>query len=507
MRLALPAAALGLGFAALFLSTPGTVFNWDALFLAENLRSGDWTLLVPPYRPLSTLAALLWWPTTRGFLPDPLAALQVLSALLSAGTLTAFFILLARQTRSLRPALLATLGAGVSMGFWFHATHPKWYGFTNLCLVGLLLALQASLRGPATLARSTWLGVAAGLTVLVHGTFVSLAAALAAVWGLRCGRRHAVLFLAVATLVVLLGVGASLALAQEVLPEGTLARTLSEDFQSRNLLQADFLRPFQGLTLLWSGWREPSGEVLGLPGWPRVVAPWALGLVLLGFGILARRFREASPLEQVLGLFILFHLTLLGLVDPPNENLAALVLAFWGLAAGALGRHALLASVGVGALALTNFCLFIEPNRWPERNPHLVFVREALDWMGPDGLLLSRDSLRTRYCLYALGERLVMVHPGNPISLHHARQRVYEALAEGTRVVADPILFEHGDGWADAHPEAVEEFFRGTSWEPLAPGVPVLKMRDPGREGPGAMRDSGTELGGSASPLPESGSD
>ena len=98
MRLAGPAAALGLGFAGLFLSTSGTLFNWDALFLAEQLRSGDWAPLIPPYRPLSTLPAMAWWAAVQGFFPEPLAALQVLSALLSAGTLSAFFVLLARQT-------------------------------------------------------------------------------------------------------------------------------------------------------------------------------------------------------------------------------------------------------------------------------------------------------------------------------------------------------------------------------------------------------------------------
>jgi len=477
MKLAASSAALGLVAVALFLSTPGTVFNWDALFLAERLRAGEWTLLMPPYRPLSTLPAMAWWAAVQDLFPDPLAALQVLSALLSAGTLSAFFVLLVRQTGSLTTALVATLGAGASMGFWFHATHPKWYGFTNLCLVGVLLALQGWTRRPATLTRTAWLGVAAGLVVLVHGTFVSLAAALAAVVGLRSDRRHGALFLAVAGLVILLGAAASLGLTREVLPE----ETLWKDFQSRKLLQPDFLRPFQGLPFLFSGSREPSGEVLGLPGWTRVLAPWALGLTVLGFGILARRFREASPLEQVLAFFVLFHLTILSLVDPPNENLAALVLAFWGLSARALGRHVPAAATVVAALALTNFCLFIEPNRWPERNPHLVFVREALVWVGPDGLLLSREALRTNYVSHVLGKRVVLLQPESPVSIFHARQRLQQALAGGTRVVADPILFERGDGWADLNPETVEEFFRQTSWEPLAPGVPVLKMRVPGQ--------------------------
>jgi hypothetical protein len=476
MRLAGPAAALGLGFAALFLSTLGTLFNWDALFLAEHLRSGEWTLLIPPYRPLSTLPAMAWWAAVQRLFPEPLAALQVLCATLSAGTLSAFFVLLARQTGSLPSALLATVGAGVSMGFWFHATHPKWYGFTNLCLVGVLLALQGWSRRPPTAARTAWLGVAAGLGVLAHGTFISLAAALAAVVGLRCGRRHAVLFLAVTALLVLLGAGASLALAHEVLPEGTLSR----DFQSRNLLQSDLLRPFQALPLLLSGSRVPSGEVLGLPGWTAPAAPWVLGLTALGLGLVARGFGQASPPEQALALFALLHLGILAVVDPPNENLAALVLAFWGLSARALGRHAPAAAAAVAALALVNFCLFIDPNRWPERNPHLVFVREALVWVGPDGLLLSREALRTEYGRYALGERVVLLQPENPVSRLVARRRLQRALAEGTRVVADPILFERGDGWADLHPEAIEEFFRDTSWEPLAPGVPVLKMRAPG---------------------------
>jgi len=381
MRLVLPTAALGLGFAALFLSTPGTVFNWDALFLGTCLRSEAWHLLMPPYRFLAALPAMAWWATVQDLFPDPLAAVQVLNALLSAGTLSAFFVLLARQTRSLPSALLATLGAGVSMGFWFHATHPKWYGFTNLCLVGVLLGLQGWSRRPATSARTAWLGVAAGLVVLVHGTFVSLAAALAVVVGLRSGRRHGALFLAMTALVTLLGVGASLALARQNLPEGALARTVSIDVQARRLLHPDLLRPFQVLPLLLSGSRVPSSEVLGLPGWTGPAAPWVLGLTVLGLGFVARGFREASPLEQSLGLFALFHLGILALVDPPNENLAALVLAFWGpLRRGPWGDTRRSAVAAITALALVNLCLFIEPNRWPERNPHLVFVREALVW-------------------------------------------------------------------------------------------------------------------------------
>jgi hypothetical protein len=476
MRIAGPAAALGLVFSALFLSTSGTLFNWDALFLAGHLRSGEWPLLISPYRPLSTLPAMAWWAAVQRLFPAPLAALQVLSALLSAGALSAFFVLLARQTGSLASALLATVGAGVSMGFWFHATHPKWYAFTNLCLIGILLALQGWSRRSPTVARTGWLGVATGLGVLVHGTFISLAAALVAVVGFRCGRRHAVLFLVVTALLILLGAGASLVLAQEVLPEGALL----QDFQSRNLLQSDLLRPFQALPLLLSGSRAPSGEVLGLPDWTALAAPWVLGLTVLGLGLLGPGFLKASQPEQALALFVPLHLGILALVDPPNENLAALVLAFWGLSAKPLGRHMPAATAAVAALALVNFCLFIEPNRWPERNPHLVFVQEALVWVGPDGLLLSRDALRTRYVCHALGERVVLLQPNSPVSRFYARQRLQEALAEGTRVVADPILFEHGDGWGDPHPETLEEFFRHTSWEPLAPGVPVLKMRIPG---------------------------
>jgi len=138
MRTATVAAALLVGLSGLYLSTPGTVFNWDNLFLAEQLRAGDWGPLLTPYRPLSIVPSLAWWSVLEGLALglDPLAAQQVLGALLSAATIAGFFVLLQRDTGSTSSALLASLGVAVSMGFWFQATHHKWYGFTSLCLVG-----------------------------------------------------------------------------------------------------------------------------------------------------------------------------------------------------------------------------------------------------------------------------------------------------------------------------------------------------------------------------------
>ncbi len=482
MRTTALAVALLVGLSGLYLSTPGTIFNWDNLFLAEHLRTGDWGPLLTPYRPLSIVPSLAWWSVLEGLglELDPLAAQQVLGALLSAATIAGFFVLLHRETGSTPAALLASLGVAVSMGFWFQATHPKWYGFTSLCLVGSLLALQRWSRKPASRARTALLGSLVGLAALVHGTLAALAGALVVVVERRLRWRHGLFFLAVAALMAALGVAACLTAAGALLPEGTLLETLRADARSRNLLSADLWRPIQRLPLLLTGAREPSGEVLGLPGWTRPLAPWILGgLTLLAAGM-ARGWREASALRQALALFAGFHLAFLILVDPTNENLLALLFPFWGLLAGILARSPRVASAAILGLALGNYLLFIQPNRWPENNPHLQFVRQVEVWVGPQGLLVSRESLRTRYCRYALGTRLVLVQPGNAASLLQAGRRLRRAVAGGTRVVLDPSMHELADGWASPDPAGLTAFFRGTAWEPLAPGLPVLQMREPG---------------------------
>jgi len=482
MRTATVAAALLVGLSGLYLSTPGTVFNWDNLFLAEQLRAGDWGPLLTPYRPLSIVPSLAWWSVLEGLALglDPLAAQQVLGALLSAATIAGFFVLLQRDTGSTSSALLASLGVAVSMGFWFQATHPKWYGFTSLCLVGSLLALQRWSRKPASRARTALLGSLVGLAALVHGTLAALAAALVVVVERRLRWRHGLFFLAVAALTAALGVAACLTAAGSVLPEGTLLETLRADARSRNLLSADLWRPVQRLPLLLTGAREPSGEVLGLPGWTHPLAPWVLGGLVVLAAALARRWREASPVRQALALFAGLHLAFLALVDPTNENLLAVLFPFWGLLSGVLGRRPLVASVTIGALALANYLLFVQPNRWPENNPHLQFVRQVDVWVGPEGLLVSRDSLRMRYCRYALGTRLIELQPRNAASLARARQRLRQAAADGTRVVLDPCLHDLADGWAGEDPAALTTFFQGTAWEPLAPGTTVLRLRNPG---------------------------
>lgn len=441
-----------LALAALYLSCRSVLFNFDTMQMATALHHDEVYRLFNPYRVLSLAPYFAAFQVLRF---DPLTLITTLNCLFSAAALGLFHRLLRREEDA--AALIGTLGVAFSLGFWVHAAGGKWYGFSCLLLVAALWAIQSWLEEPTT-RRALTAGLLAGLAALGHSTLISVALA-----GAILGRRRWGVYAGAVLAALTAGYAGMFALSASDPKGGGAAKLIPEllaEHRERQLFRSSAGTLLGRLPGMITGWRDPSGEVLGLPPrplWPGLVAGAALAAVLARV--------PSRTLPRLLWTFLVLHLAVLAVADPLNENLLAALFPFWGLLACALPPRARpWALAAVVALGTWNLVTAVLPNHDPAQNPLYAETLEMRDLLQDGGILVHHPSLQGLYFTYFLGDRVLILDPATPSV--EAQGRVRAALDPARLVLATPPVLE-------------AEMLRSTTWTPYRerPGrPPVLRL-------------------------------
>lgn len=181
--------ALGLfaAFAALYLLTLTHAYSYDGICYSLDVEySAFWDLFHPNHLLYSWIGRMAYEVAQfQGYPGRALIVLQVMNALVAAGTLAGLFILV-QEIYTTTPALLITAAWGLSRSYWEWAVDPGCYAWAAFAACVLLAVTVRADKLPS------WaIGVLHGITILFHQLLVFAIPALL----YRCWRRRPLQYL------------------------------------------------------------------------------------------------------------------------------------------------------------------------------------------------------------------------------------------------------------------------------------------------------------------------